>query len=113
MQNMGIVEDTLFVPLLGRIYASERFPNILRDDAALSLKDRIPRDIAERGRQTQYTLIASAARSANMDRIVEGYLARNPEGAVVQLGCGLETAAQRSGADGVRWYAVDLPAVIE
>ena len=53
MQNMGIVEDTLFVPLLGRIYASERFPNILRDDAALSLKDRIPRDIAERGRQTQ------------------------------------------------------------
>ena len=34
MQNMGIVEDTLFVPLLGRIYASERFPNILRDDAA-------------------------------------------------------------------------------
>ena len=48
MQNMGIVEDTLFVPLLGRIYASERFPNILRDDAALSLKDRIPA-ISRRG----------------------------------------------------------------
>lgn len=112
MHELGTVEDTLFVPLLGRIYTSERFPGILHDETALSLKDNIPRDVVERGRQTQYTLIASAVRSANMDRIVEGYLARKPEGSVVQLGCGLETAAQRSEVGETRWYAVDLPAVI-
>ena len=26
MQTLGVVEDTLFVPMLGRIYASEHYP---------------------------------------------------------------------------------------
>ena len=29
MQKLGVVEDTLFVPMLGRIYASEHCPQIL------------------------------------------------------------------------------------
>ena len=28
MQTLGVVEDTLFVPMLGRIYASEHYPQI-------------------------------------------------------------------------------------
>ena len=31
MAKLGIIEDTLFVPMLGRIYASEHFPQILYD----------------------------------------------------------------------------------
>ena len=29
MQTLGVVEDTLFIPMLGRIYASEHYPQIL------------------------------------------------------------------------------------
>ena len=29
MSKLGVVEDTLFVPMLGRIYASEHCPQIL------------------------------------------------------------------------------------
>jgi hypothetical protein len=29
--KLGVVEDTLYVPMLGRIYASEHFKNILYD----------------------------------------------------------------------------------
>ena len=28
MSKLGVVEDTLFVPMLGRIYASEHYPQI-------------------------------------------------------------------------------------
>ena len=35
MQKLGVVEDTLFVPMLGRIYASEHCPQILHDKKAL------------------------------------------------------------------------------
>ena len=28
MQTLGVVEDTLFIPMLGRIYASEHYPQI-------------------------------------------------------------------------------------
>ena len=31
MPDFNTVEDTLFVPMLGRIYCSEKFPNILCD----------------------------------------------------------------------------------
>lgn len=112
MQHLGVVEDTLFVPLLGRIYATEHFPNILYDKVAASLADKIPREVTEQGHQTQYTLMASAVRAANMDRIAADFLKRKAHGVVVQLGCGLETAAQRCAGEQGRWYAVDLPEVI-
>ena len=31
MSKLGVVEDTLFVPMLGRIYAAEHCPQILYD----------------------------------------------------------------------------------
>ena len=34
MSKLGVVEDTLFVPMLGRIYASEHYPQILYDKKA-------------------------------------------------------------------------------
>ena len=70
MQTLGVVEDTLFVPMLGRIYASEHYPQILYDKKALELKKKLPSDLIKQNMQSQYTLLASASRSANMDRII-------------------------------------------
>ena len=92
MSHFGVVEDTLFVPMLGRIYASEYCPQILYDPKALELKKKLPSGLPEQDGQSQYTLLASAARSANMDRFIRAFLERRPDGVIVQLGCGLETA---------------------
>ena len=113
MSHLGVVEDTLFVPMLGRIYASEHCPQILYDPKALQLKKKLPSGLLGKGGQSQYTLLASAARSANMDRIIRTFLKRRPDGVVVQLGCGLETAYFRCDNGRSRWYAVDLPHVVE
>lgn len=110
MPELGTVESTLFVPMRGRIYASERFPNILHDEKALSLKQRLPPGLPRQ--EGQYALIASASRSANMDRSIRGFLEREPGGAVVQLGCGLETSFYRGDNGRTHWYEVDLPDVI-
>ena len=40
IHELGVVEDTLYVPMLGRIYASEHCRNILFDEKALELKGR-------------------------------------------------------------------------
>ena len=68
MQILGVVEDTLFVPMLGRIYASEYCPQVLYDKKALELKNKLPSDLIEQKKQNQYTLLASASRSANISR---------------------------------------------
>ena len=113
MSEFGIVEDTMFIPMVGRIYASEKFPGILYDKKALSLKEKLPSALLETGNQSQYTLLASASRSANMDRHIQNFLKRKPDGVVIQLGCGLETTYDRNENGQTQWYAVDLPNVIE
>ena len=105
MSHFGVVEDTLFVPMLGRIYASEYCPQILYDGKALELKEKLPSELLSQGRLSQYTLLASAARSANMDRFIRAFLERRPDGVIVQLGCGLETAYYRCDNGRSHWYA--------
>ena len=112
MTEFDTGEDTLFVPMLGRIYASENFPGILDDRKALELRDRLPGDIRGRDTQTQYTFLASAVRSANVDRAVGDFVSRYPDGVIVEFGCGLETAYHRN-ANGHTWYELDLPEVID
>lgn len=48
MSHLGVVEDTLFVPMLGRIYASEHCPQIIYDKKALELKEKLPSDLQEK-----------------------------------------------------------------
>lgn len=111
--RFGVVEDTLFVPMLGRIYASENCRDILYDEKALELKSRMPDGLIENDTQTQYTYLASASRSANVDRYIADFMKRNPQGVIVQLGCGLETTYYRDDNGYTKWYGVDLPDVIE
>lgn len=111
-KELGVVEDTLYVPMLGRIYASERCKRILYDRKALSLKAKMPKGLVENDTQTQYTYLASASRSANMDRYIADFMRRKPNGLIVQLGCGLETTYYRNDNGHIQWYAVDLPNVI-
>ena len=112
MPEFNAVENTLFIPMLGRIYASEHFRNILYDKKALSLKDLLPKDLVEIGSQNQYPLLASASRSANMDRYIRDFLRRKPDGVIAELGCGLETTFYRNDDGHTHWYAVDLPDVM-
>ena len=112
MPDFSTVEDTLFVPMLGRIYASEHFPNILNDRKALELKPRLPQNLRGQDTQTQYTLLASAVRSTNLDRYIRDFLNRCPDGVIVLLGCGLETTFFRNDNGRTVWYEVDLPDVV-
>ena len=112
MPDFSTVEDTLFVPMLGRIYSSENFPHILKDEKALELKARLPENLKGKDTQTQYTLMASAVRSTNMDRYIQDFMRRCPDGVVVQLGCGLETTYFRNDNGRTVWFEVDLPEVI-
>ncbi len=112
-KELGVVEDTLYVPMLGRIYASENCRSILYDEKALELKAKMPAGVVENDKQTQYTYLASASRSANMDRYIKDFMKRRPEGVIVQLGCGLETTYYRDDNGHTQWYGVDLPNVIE
>lgn len=110
--EMNEVSKTLFVPMGGRIYASEHFPKVLYDTKALELKKHIPQEVMQDKRQSQYTFMASASRCRNIDERIRHFLKENPEGVIVELGCGLETTYFRTDNGRAEWYELDLPEVI-
>ncbi|ORX84475.1 O-methyltransferase [Anaeromyces robustus] len=111
MEEFTEVSDTLFIPLRGRIYSTENFPEILKDEEALKIKDKLP---PEKGKQSQYTFMASAVRARNMDRYIKQFLDKNnnEDCIIVELGCGLETSFYRNDNGKAHWYELDLPEVI-
>lgn len=106
------VEDTLYIPLAARIYASEKFPQFFYDEKALSLKQYVPTDSIDNN-TTEYFYMASVCRQQTMDGKIKKFLHKNKRGNVVFLGAGLETAYNRIGNKSANFYQVDLPNVIE
>ena len=42
--NLTSVEETLFVPMRGRVYASKNFPEILNDKKKLEIAEKLPKN---------------------------------------------------------------------
>ncbi|MCR5795058.1 MAG: class I SAM-dependent methyltransferase [Solobacterium sp.] len=113
MEKFEGVANTLFVPLTARIAVSKEFPEYFTDQKALELEPYLPEDAAKGS--SQYSNLASVARYYNTDRMIAAFAKEHRECSVVLLGAGLETAYDRlhEKYPGIRWYAADLPEVIE
>ena len=113
MPELSELSKTLYIPLVGRIYASRHYPSMIHDPKALGLESSLPEDAATMNRrQNEYTMVSSIARSVNMDRRIRCFLAAHPDAAVVSVGCGLETTYWRCDNGRALWFELDLPEVI-
>ncbi len=114
IKKLSGVPDTLFIPLMSRIYISKRFPEYFYDEKALSLQTVIPQNIITE-KSSEYSMIGSASRAVNMDKIVTEFAGKKAKVNVVCIGCGLETMAFRLKELGnkAHFYEVDFPLVIE
>ncbi len=113
MPELTTVSETLYVPLLGRIYASTHCPDILYDKKALDIMKQLPEKTREMSGQTEYTLLASAVRSKNVDHYVQAFLSVNPNGVIVNVGCGLESLYGRNDNGKAQWVELDFPDVLK
>ncbi len=113
-KKLSGVEDTLFIPLMARIYISKRFPEYFYDQKALSLKDSLPANIITE-KSSEYTMLASASRAVVMDNVVREFVARHEKSNVVCIGCGLETMAFRlqDVSQNTHFYEIDFEHVID
>ena len=105
------VADTLYIPLIARVYASEKFPDFFYDEKALSLKQHIPTNSIE-SNTTEYFYMASVCRQQTMDKKIISFIEKNNECNIVFLGAGLETSYNRIKNVKVNFYQIDLPDVI-
>ena len=93
------VQETLVIPLYGRKMCSELYPNLYRDETALSLMQR-------------FGFLEAAMRQNDLAWEVRDYLREHPNAAVVTLGCGLDDTGRSCDNGSCRIYNLDFPGVI-
>lgn len=120
---MEAISETLFLPLYALALESRRDDPILADQGAVSLTAELNRSFAGsdlplhrrliRGDLPQTLVTTMALRIRRFDRYVSEFLKDEPDGVVVNLGCGLDDRRRRTDNGRVRWFDLDLPEVID
>ncbi|MBQ3579133.1 MAG: class I SAM-dependent methyltransferase [Firmicutes bacterium] len=112
------VQETLVIPLFGRLVCSERFPELFYDPQAERICGSLDYDFAEKRKKMEsaaglFGALEVAQRQYDLRCEVEDYLKDHPRAAVVNLGCGLDDTFSKVDNGQCRGYNIDLPDVIK
>ena len=112
------VQETLVIPLFGRLVCSEQYPELFSDPEAKRICDSLDYDFAEKRKKMEsaaglFGALEVAQRQYDLRCEVEMYLNDHPKAAVVNLGCGLDDTFSKVDNDECKGYNIDLPDVIK
>jgi len=112
------VQETLVIPLFGRLVCSERFPELFSDPDAKRICDSLDYDFAEKRKKMEspaglFGALEAAQRQYDLRCEAETYLKEHPKAAVVNLGCGLDDTFRKCDNGLCHGYNIDLPDVID
>lgn len=107
---MNSVSRTLYIPLYGKAYVSQR-GLFLRDPRAEAIW--AAEGFALKGKAaSKWLAYYMGMRAAVFDAWVKEAMEADPETVVLHIGCGLDSRSERVERDGRLWYDVDVPEVI-
>ena len=112
------VQETLVIPLFGRLVCFEHFPELFSDAEAKRICDSLDYDFTEKRKKMEsavglFGALEVAQRQYDLLCEVKSYLQTHPRAAVVNLGCGLDDTFRKADNGQCRGYNLDLPDVIE
>ncbi len=109
----GTVEETLLLPLWGRAYETQKKNPRIIDNKAVEIMSRLDYDFSDIAKTQTMSQHGWVARCMHIDKMVREFIAKYPEAAIVNIGCGMDTTFSRIDNGKIRFYELDLPDVIE
>ncbi len=111
------VQETLIIPLFGRLVCSEHYPELFSDPEAKRICDSLDYDFSEKRKKMEspaglFGALEVAQRQYDLCCEVETYLREHPRAAVVNLGCGLDDTFRKCDNSICHGYNIDLEDVI-
>jgi O-methyltransferase involved in polyketide biosynthesis len=100
-------QETLLITLYAKAQADNP---LFFDPMSEEILKRVDYDFA-RLHVPKKTVILVCQRAKKLDVVTREFLAEQPDGVVLQLGCGLDTRFWRVDNGRVNWYDLDMPAV--
>ena len=111
------VQETLIIPLFGRLVCSEHFPLLFSDPEAKRICESLDYDFSGKRKKMEspaglFGALEVAQRQYDLRCEVESYLNTHPKAAVVNLGCGLDDTFSKADNGLCSGYNLDFPGVI-
>ena len=111
------VQETLIIPLFGRLICSEHFPQLFSDPEAKRICESLDYDFSGKRKKMEspaglFGALEVAQRQHDLRCEVESYLKEHPKAAVVNLGCGLDDTFSKADNGLGRGFNLDFPDVI-
>ena len=112
------VQETLVIPLYGRMICSKHFPQLFSDPEAERICASLDYDFAGKQKKMEsvfglFGALEVAQRQYDLAFEAKMYLQDHPQAAVVNLGCGLDDTFRKVDNGECRGYNLDLPDVIQ
>ncbi|MHA2402775.1 MAG: class I SAM-dependent methyltransferase [Candidatus Kariarchaeaceae archaeon] len=112
LNRLKDVSETLLIPLRARYLETISDNGIINDPKSVEIINNIDHDFLENELPWDCQIMIST-RTFILDEATKDFLQRNPDGVVVNLGCGLDDRASRVDNSRMLWYDLDLPECIE
>lgn len=105
------IPEVMLQALRGRAKESERARHFLYDEKAIEVVNALDYDFSG---IEQYAVIGrgAIAKAILLDELVENYIRQNPNAAIVDIACGIDTRFYRVDNGQITWYNMDLPQTI-
>lgn len=112
------VQETLIIPLFGRMVCSEHFPELFSDPEAKRICGSLDYDFSDKRKKMEspfglFGALEVAQRQYDLRCEAESYLKTHPGAAVVNLGCGLDDTFSKVDNGTCKGYNIDFPDVIK
>ncbi len=104
----GGMPETMLITLWAKAEETTRENGLFRDSKAIEIVRQIDYDFSV-FQPCWKSQLGVAVRSMILDGETKRFIDAHPDGAVVNLGAGLDTRMERLGAEAIDWYDLDLP----
>ncbi len=105
--DLGPVQETLLIPLLGRAEETRKNRGLINDPKAVEIVDSLDYDFSKwKGIPS---LTGASIRTRMFDESVDRFLTQWPRGTVIEIGAGLNTRFERLDNGQAHWLEIDLP----
>ena len=108
---MNSVNKTLYIPLYGKAYVSKK-GLFLDDKKAEKIWDEEGFSLKGKSK-SKWLAYYMGVRSAVFDEWLKQQMAKEPNAAVIHIGCGMDSRVLRVGTENHKWYDIDFSEVIE
>ena len=108
----GTVQETLMMPLYGRVYCEEHFPNTFPNKAAKETAAKVDYDFSK-VKSSELNMVTWGLRARMLQDAAKDYLTKHPKATIINLGCGLDLSFDEIDNGACRFINMDLPDVIE